>query len=483
MPVREENSYKNILRGTSLFGGVQVFQILISLLRGKFVAIFLGIAGMGVSALFASAFDTLVRFASLGLNVAFVKRVAENRDNPDALGTSLRVSLFLTRLTALLGAVVTLVLAPWLSEFTFGSSDYSSQFFLLAVAVFFTISGAGKLSILQGMHLVKVIARASLVGPMAGLLAGVPLYYFFGTLGIVPAMVVLAFATWAFNTYMLHKELAIPSGRPDWRSQRGEISHLLKLGIILVASSLINAACIYLVNIFVRQGGRLDDVGLFNAANSVTLQYSGVVFTAMMLDYLPRLAAAISRPDEMRTIVNRQVEIVALLVGTIIPILILAAPWVVKILLTNQFEASVSLIRWMAVGILIKAISYPLGYIAFTKNNPRVFFLLEGVGANALYIGAAIAGYYFFGLIGLGYAMVAENALCLILYLIVNHRLYSYSLSLPALKECVIALLPTILSFLSVILFPNVWGYAAACIFALAYALRSLKRIRTFLAR
>lgn len=53
-----------------------MFQILLALIRGKFVAILLGPAGMGVAALYTTAANTLQQFASLGLNLAIVKEVA-----------------------------------------------------------------------------------------------------------------------------------------------------------------------------------------------------------------------------------------------------------------------------------------------------------------------------------------------------------------------------------------------------------------------
>jgi len=59
---KDENSYRSILKGTSVFGGVQVFQILINMVRGKFVALFLGPDGMGVSALLTSATSTVQQF-------------------------------------------------------------------------------------------------------------------------------------------------------------------------------------------------------------------------------------------------------------------------------------------------------------------------------------------------------------------------------------------------------------------------------------
>ena len=63
MKNKNDNSYRSILRGTSFFGGVQVFQVLINLVRGKLVAMLLGPAGMGVSALFVSSSNTIQRFA------------------------------------------------------------------------------------------------------------------------------------------------------------------------------------------------------------------------------------------------------------------------------------------------------------------------------------------------------------------------------------------------------------------------------------
>ncbi len=69
-----DNSYKSIIKGTSIFGGVQILNILISLVRGKFVAMLLGPEGMGISALFTNSANSIQRLASLGLNLAIVKR-------------------------------------------------------------------------------------------------------------------------------------------------------------------------------------------------------------------------------------------------------------------------------------------------------------------------------------------------------------------------------------------------------------------------
>ena len=204
---KDNNSYRNILKGTAMFGGVQVFNILINLLRGKMVAVLLGPEGMGISSLLAAASNTLQQFSSLGLNLSIVKEVASAKEQrkDESLSATIHIARKLLRFTALLGAMVTIIIAPWLSEWSFGTEDYRWHFTFCSLVVFFTTMSNGELSILQGLHEVKNLALASIVGSLVGLLAGVPLYYFYGYDGIVPAMILLAFATWLFYRFSFRK--------------------------------------------------------------------------------------------------------------------------------------------------------------------------------------------------------------------------------------------------------------------------------------
>ena len=47
----EQTSYRQIMKATSLFGGVQVFSIIITIIRTKFIAVLLGPLGMGIAGL------------------------------------------------------------------------------------------------------------------------------------------------------------------------------------------------------------------------------------------------------------------------------------------------------------------------------------------------------------------------------------------------------------------------------------------------
>lgn len=428
---QKENSYRSILRGTSAFGGVQLFQILVNLVRGKFVAIFLGPAGMGISALLASATTTLQQFSSLGLNLAIVKEVAASRDDPNALSTAMAVGRRLIYATAVVGALVCLLFAAPLSRLTFGSDRYTLWFAALSLMLFFAIAAAGQLSILQGLHAVKRLSLSSLVGALAGLLFGVPLYWLLGVKGIVPAMIILSLTTFIFYTISVRIEVgrSLPRTRFAWNVHSPLVKKLIGLGLVLMASNLIGSLVNYIVATYVRHASDVTTVGLFQGANSLTNQYVGMVFSAMALDFFPRLSAAAADNAKVRTIVNRQTEIVALICTPLIIALILSAPLVIRLLLDSRFLESVPLMRWMGFGILFRALMFPLGYISFAKDDKRVYFCLEGLLGNTLSMIFSISLFHFFGLIGLGVAIAVDASVSLVIYYIVNSRRYGFGYS------------------------------------------------------
>lgn len=436
---KDNDSYKSILRGSSVFGGLQVFLILINLIRGKFVAMFLGPEGMGISSLFTSASNTIVKASSLGLNLAIVKEVAHCSEKPEEFRRLLPPLRLLLRLTALAGALFCLLFSGTLSRLTFHSSAYSWQFMLLSVAIFLTVEGNGRLSVLQGLHEVRKMSAASLAGALAGLVAGVPLYYFFGDKGIVPAIVILSLTLYIFYSVPLRKLPETP--RFNRHLHLPVIKRLVLLGLVLLAGDLIGTLCTYLLNLYLRSAGDLDTVGLYQAANSVTAQYSGAIFTALSLDYFPRLSKAADDNARMRTVVNRQSEVVALSIAPLASLLILTAPLVIRLLLTDEFLPVLPLMRWMGLGVMLRALQFPMGYIAFAKENRRLFFILEGIVTNILFLGGGVLFFRLFGLIGMGYAMVAESVISLAIYSVVNFRAYGYRFSRAVSREYLVCAL------------------------------------------
>ncbi len=438
---KEENSFRNILKGTSIFGGVQVFNILISAIRLKFVAVILGPSGMGVAGLFNSVSLTIQQFTSLGLNLSVVKEIGKNKENDSRLADVLAAIRPLILISALIGALVCLLFPRVLSTLTFGNTDYSGGFLMLSAAVFFSIAGSALMSVLQGLHAIKPLSKASLIGSIVGLIIGVPLYWLFGTQGIVPAMVVLALSTCTWYFLSLRKTLQVKASPWNREIHLPVLKKVLFMGIILMSNDLFRNLVNYLVNIYIRSHGGMDEVGFFQSCNTMTSQYSAIVFTAMAMDYLPRLSAVSGDNSKMCEVVNRQMEIVGLLIAPIACAVIFLAPLVIKIFQTSSFLVATPLLRLLALAVVVRALMYPLGYIVFAKDNRRLFFWMESVGANLLTLCLTCGGYCLFGLTGLGYAAIADCSVCLLVYIIVNRHLYGYRPSHRAISIMLLALI------------------------------------------
>ena len=443
-----DNSYRSILKGTSIFGGVQVFQMLIALIRGKFVAILLGPEGMGISSLLNSAATPLQQFSSLGINLAIVKEVSATQSDTSRLTIVIALCRKILLFTALLGAVACLILSPWLSEWTFGSADHSLWFVLLSVFIFITTMSNGEMSILQGLHHVKDLARSSLIGSAIGLLTGIPLYYLFGVNGIVPAMIIIALSTFICYRLYLCKHSSSPA--INLKEHWPTIKRLIILGLTMMLASLIGSFVIYLINVYVREQGSTTDVGLYQAATSISSQYVAVIFSAMALDYFPRLTAAGNDTPRVNTIVNRQSEIISYIISPISCVLIISAPLIVRLLLASTFHDTIPLIQCMGISLYLKALAYPLGYISFSKGDKRTFLLLEGIFGNLLNLSLSLLMYHSFGLIGLGYSQILVFLITWAIYLVICRKLYDYHADRKILRTEILLAAPVILCYMSV---------------------------------
>ena len=411
------------------FGGVHAFNALISLVRGKFVAMFLGPTGMGISSLYASSTGFIQQFAGLGLNQALVKEISPVKDEPDAMKAILAAAMRLILLTSLGGGVICFLLSPLLSLWTFGSADYTAGFMFMSACVALTIAGVAYTGLLQGVGAVKYLVKASAVGGLAGLCFGVPLYYFFGFAGIVPSLIIGALTMFVFYYVSFRKSGYNESVKFNWKEHKPLVKRMLKVGSVLMIGSLVTSFVGYVVNVYVKEVGSVADVGLYHAANSLTNQYVGLVFSALAMDYFPRLSAAVNKPDEFNAIINRQIEIMSLIIAPMVICLIATAPFIIRLLLTAEYLPITSLMRWMGMGIMILAITYPLSYVFIVKNNSRIYMMMEVIIPAVLWILTSFLFYRFWGLVGLGISFVVRMFVGDSIAYLVLHRCYGVTIS------------------------------------------------------
>ena len=192
---------------------------------------------------------------------------------------------------------------------------------------------------------------------------------------------------------------------------------MVKLGVAMMLSISIGSFTGYLLNNFIINSGSVADLGLYQAGMSITSQSIGLVFSAMAIDYYPRLAAVSEDNGKVREMVNQQGEVTLLIATPILLMLVITAPIVIQILLSKEFLPITGFIRMLAFGMIFKAASYSIGAISFAKGNKKVFFFLEGIYSNVSMLIFSIAGYLLNGLAGLAWAFMLAH---LVYFVIIN---------------------------------------------------------------
>jgi len=476
-----KSSYRNIIKSTSIFGGVQIYQIFISLIKSKFVALFLGVVGVGISGLLTSTLAIFTAVGELGLNYTATREIAQASHEKDIEKVSRLYTIYSRWLffSSIISVIIVVVFAPVISTYSFRTRDYTLAFILLSVSLFFNIMNGRNTILLQGIRRLREIAKASIVGSTIGLVTSIPLYYFFGKGGIVPALIIASIASYLASYYFVWKEKLKKIALTVKQTISGG-SEMVRFGLIMTIATLVGSIVSFLVNAYISRTGSLADVGLYNAGIGITGQYVGLVFTAMAVDYFPRLASISSDNTKVKEMVNQQSEITFLIILPLLAALILVAPLIIKILLTTEFIKLTNFIRIIAIGTVFQAAGYTISYIPLAKGDKKTYFTYNAILGNVVGLIFFTTGYYLKGLNGLAMANTLHQVVFFFIFVILTKRLYNYSVSKNFLFLLCVTSGVTILEYFIVAAYPNIAGYSVGTlilIFSIAFSIHHLNKL------
>lgn len=476
---RENLNYKEGLKATSLFGGVQVYTIMITIVRSKIIALLLGPVGMGVMGLLTSTTGLITSCTNFGLSTSAVRDLSEahSKGNQGVLSRTVCVFRRMLWLTGLLGMVVCLFLSPYWSWVSFGNYDYSLSFVLLSCTLLFTQLAVGQTALLQGTRHYGFMAKSSLWGSTLGLLLTTPLYFFFGVSGIVPAIIlttlITLFLSWHYSRKVKVEKIHL-TYREVFREGRG----MARMGFFLALQGLLSVLSGYLVRVYISHTGGLDEVGLYSAGFSIVNTYVGLVFTAMSTEYYPRLSSYAGEKKLFNTAVNQQMEIALLLLSPVICLFLIFGNIAITVLYSNRFQGIDWMLYWTILGIFFKAPSWSIAFSFLAKSDTKAFFWNELVAI--LYTTLLnILFYRYWGLDGIGVSFFLGYLLYWIQVWIVCKKRYEYEFDRIIGKIFVPHFLLALGCVGSVLFFSLWWRYGIGCLFILLSGFLSYRSLDT----
>jgi len=415
------------MKATSIFGGVQVFNIVISIIRSKFVAILLGTTGMGIMGLLTSTTGMISSLTNLGLGTSAVKDIASAYSTGDEKRIGIVVSVFrlMVWITGLVGLIATAIFSPWLSQLTFGNKDYSLAFIWLSITLLLNQLSNGQLVVLQGLRKINYLAKANLAGSFIGLFITLPMYYFLGLDGIVPGIIGTALLSllmsWYFSGKIMIERTVLSRSQTIFEGK-----NMLRMGFMISISGLLTLGVAYIIRIFISRTGGLEQVGLYNAGFAIINTYIGLIFNAMGTDFYPRLSEVAHDNKLCKQTINQQAEIALLIMAPILIIFLTYINFAVILLYSKQFIPVNNMLHWAALGMFFKASSWSIAFIFLAKGTSQLYFWNELI-ANIYSLVLNLIGYHLGGLNGLGLSFAITYLLYLIQIYLVSKLKFAFT--------------------------------------------------------
>lgn len=436
-----DNSHKEIIKATGIFGFAQVLKMLVSVIGTKFVAIFLGPIGIGTVGLLNNTIGIIGSVTNFGLNVTGVREVSSaHSDDEKMFSERLTVLQRWFFIVGLFGAILTILFSKLLSEWTFGKEENYFWFVILSVNFILLSISAGRSAMLQGLRKIRAIAVSNVLSSVCMTLVTVPIYYFFKFDGIIPVILLSSLIGLLFNLYYT-RDIKIIEVNISFAETIRRGKPLLKVGFLLSINVIFGQICNYIIKLYLNGNGATAEVlGFYEVSSVVLLTYVGLVFNAMGTDFYPRLIAIQSDDSKVNQIVNDQIEIGLLLVTPLISLLYLFSPFLIEILYSKSFLDVTLIFKAALFAVIIKTIMWPLAFIILAKGENKLYFKQELLG-DFLNIALTIVFYRLYGLVGIGLASVLNFTISgIYIYRILNKR-FNFSIRKDTFRILVFSLL------------------------------------------
>jgi PST family polysaccharide transporter len=410
-PPRETKAYGQILKSSAVIGGSSAVTMAFGIVRAKAMALMLGPTGVGLMGVFTSVSDLTRSIAEMGINSSGVRQIAESVGSGDEARVA-RTATVLRRVSVVLGAIgaaILLLFRTQVSQLTFGTEARAGSVALLSLAVLFGLVSDGQGALIQGMRRISDLARMKVLGAVYGTVLSLPIIYVLRDAGVVPSLIAVAGMS-IVTSWWYSRKIKVHRPRMTLGQVRHEVVGLFKVGSAFMASAAVMMGGAYFVRVTLLHRLGIEAAGLYQSAWGLAGMYTGFVLQAMGADFYPRLTGVATDNAACNTMVNQQALVSLLLAGPGILGTLTFAPAVIAIFYSARFVAATEVLQWICVGMAMRVIIWPVGFVILAKGAVRIFFLLE-LAWTVMHVGFVWTTIPLLGLKGAGVAFFASYVL------------------------------------------------------------------------
>jgi PST family polysaccharide transporter len=251
---------------------------------------------------------------------------------------------------------------------------------------------------------------------------------------------------------------------------------LMGIGSAAMGGALVNALGAYLIRLSVQRNIDLSAVGIYQATWVLCSIYVGFVLEAMGADFFPRLSRMQNDDEASCRIIREQIEVAVLLAFPGVLFLLVVAPWALEVLYAANFREGTTLMRWQLLGVAVRAISWPLGYLVLSRAMNWIFLATQVV-FNVAYLAGAWLGMDRAGLEGVGAAFAFAYLVLLTVQWAIARLAIDFRLNWSVRATIGVSTTALLGAWAAFELAPTEWAYGLGMVALLLYSTWTVHRL------
>ena len=407
-----------------LFGASHGVSILLRLILNKIAAVTLGPAGLGVLSLFQGAYNFGKAGGALGINrsiprVLASKNAATSKIIHSYVTTTVLLAVVVGSFSGVsLGIGLKIVNPDYLSD-VLGNNAIVMLALCVAVG---TLSDC-LLAVLSGLRWRLKFAFITILISLASLVVGAILYPTYQLAAVPIVVLVSAGAACIPCLFVLRKLIRI-----KFTFLGSLVNKLFGLGSTLFLIGVLNLGAEFGIKSYLAISAGYADLAIYQVGLTIISGYVGVLMSALLTDYLPKISAPKLSNDAIQKAVNDQIWVGLFVVTSVLVPLILFSGEIVRLLYTDAFSTAATFLTIALISALMFSLSNPLDLILIAKNQARLLLYFALV-YRSLQLVISVVIFERYGLTGLACSMVALQAFHTVAMIAIVNKCFSISLA------------------------------------------------------
>lgn len=402
----------NLAKTTSLTALSTVIRMISGFIVNKFIAIYVGPAGLALMGQFQNFISIATTVASGAINNGVIKYSAEYYEDQEQQAKMLSTATQLSIICSLIVSLIVLIFSKQFAVYFLKSESYKSIFLIFGITLVFFALNSLFVSILNGQKEIKKYISVNIVSSFVNLLFTTLLVVYLGIYGallsLATSRTVVFFVTILFviSSKWFNIQNFIRKFDRDSLIKLGRFSLMAVISVFTVPVSQL------IIRNFIADKISLDAAGYWQGIWKISDVYLTLITGTLSVYYLPRLSEIKDNKELRKEILYGYSKLLPLVAVIALGIYIFREP-LIEVLYSEKFLPMTELFTFQLIGDFLKIASWLIAFLMLAKAMTRWYIGTEIV-FSASFVLLSVFLINVFGLIGVTYAFALNYFLYLL---------------------------------------------------------------------